>query len=111
MNAGARTLLKGGAAPDESAAPALPLGEVHEPLVETEPEELPEAVPLEPARALVLAEFEAPRTGPVDAVLRLAYRMGVPGSVLAAPLRKPAAPRLLAWRHAARCCNSAWAAR
>ena len=46
MNAGARTLLKGGAAPDESAAPALPLGEVHEPLVETEPEELPEAVPL-----------------------------------------------------------------
>ena len=65
MNAGARTLLKGGAAPDESAAPALPLGEVHEPLVETEPEELPEAVPLEPARALVLAEFEAPRTGPV----------------------------------------------
>jgi len=96
VNAGARTLLKGGAAPDESAAPALPLGEVHEPLVETEPEELPEAVPLEPARALVLAEFEAPRTGPVDAVLRLAYRMGVPGSVLAAPLRKPAAPRLLA---------------
>ena len=80
----------------EAAAPALPLDGSTEPLVENDPSPLPEAVALEPARALVLADFQPPRTGPVDSMVRWAYRLGVPGAVLAAPLRKPAAPRVQA---------------
>ncbi|HCS16564.1 MAG TPA: heparinase, partial [Erythrobacter sp.] len=83
-------------AAEDIVAPALPLNDSAEPLVAEVPQELPEAVPLEPARALVLADFQPPRTGPVDSVVRWAYRLGVPGSVLAAPLRKPTPPRLLA---------------
>lgn len=80
---------------------ALPLGDDRaEALVIDRPEapaapEL-EAVPLEPGRALVISDFKAPRTGPVDATLRLAYRLGIPGSLLTAPFRKPSRPRLLA---------------
>ncbi|MBL45702.1 MAG: heparinase [Sphingomonadaceae bacterium] len=67
-----------------------------EPLVDNAaPAEL-EAVAVEPARALVLSDFRPPRAGPVDSVVRWAYRIGVPGSVLAAPLRKPSALRMLA---------------
>ena len=98
MTPGARTLLReDDDAPADAAAPALPLGGLPEPLVDdAPPPPLPEALPLEPARALVLADFQPPRAGPVDSMLRWAYRLGVPGALLAAPLRKPAAPRLLA---------------
>ncbi|WP_370034437.1 heparinase II/III family protein [Qipengyuania mesophila] len=96
MSRGARTLLREEAiAPERAAAPALPLKGLAEPLVDEAPP-LPEAIPLEPARALVLADLQPPRAGPIDSMLRWAYRLGVPGPVLAAPLRKPAAPRLLA---------------
>ncbi len=97
MNHGARTLLREDrGSPDDSAAPALPLTGMAEPLVDRGPPGRPDAVPLEPARALVLTDFQPPRAGPVDSLVRWAYRLGVPNSVLAAPLRKPAAPRLLA---------------
>lgn len=59
-----------------------------EPIVDPEP--------LEPARALVPADFALPDTGPVEMAMRWAYRLGVPGSILCAPLRKPARPRFLA---------------
>ena len=55
-----------------------------------------EPAQIEPSRALALADFAAPRTGPLDAVLRWAYRAGVSPALLASPLRKPAKPRLLA---------------
>ena len=45
---------------------------------------------IEPARALVPADFALPDAGPVHAAMRWAYRIGVPGSLLASPLRKPA---------------------
>lgn len=97
MSEGARTLLrKESDALAETDAPALPLGGGDEPLAAPPAAELPEAVPLEPGRSLVLSDFRTPRTGPIESVVRWAYRLGVPGSVLAAPLRKPAAPRLLA---------------
>ena len=97
MSEGAHTLVRqDDCALDEVVAPALPLSDIEEPLVEAQREELAGALPLEPTRSLVLADLQAPRTGPVDSVLRWAYRIGVPGSVLAAPLRKPAALRLLA---------------
>jgi uncharacterized heparinase superfamily protein len=93
----ARTLLRAdGSAAESEAAPALPLTGMAEPLVDNAaPAEL-EAVAVEPARALVLSDFRPPRAGPVDSVVRWAYRIGVPGSVLAAPLRKPSALRMLA---------------
>lgn len=51
---------------------------------------------VEPGRALALADFAPPVIGAGERLLRLAYRLGVPGSTLAAPFRKPAKPRLLA---------------
>ncbi|MFN3517703.1 MAG: heparinase II/III family protein, partial [Novosphingobium sp.] len=47
-------------------------------------------------RALALADFAPPAIGAGERLLRLAYRLGVPGSTLSAPFRKPAKPRLLA---------------
>ncbi len=52
--------------------------------------------PLGPARALVLSDFVPPSVGAGERLIRLAYRLGIPGSTLAAPFRKPARPRLLA---------------
>ncbi len=80
----------------DSEARALPLGDGEETLVVSRAEEpLVDTVPLEPAHSLVLADFAPPRTGAIDGMLRWAYRLGIPGSVLAAPLQKPAVPRLL----------------
>jgi len=50
----------------------------------------------EPSRALVLADVIAPRSSPSDALIRFAYRIGVPGHALAAPFRRPSAIRVLA---------------
>ena len=56
MSPGARTLLREDAgAAEDIVAPALPLNDGAEPLVAEVPQELPEALPLEPARALVLS--------------------------------------------------------
>ena len=51
---------------------------------------------IEPGRALALADFAPPSLGAGEKHIRLAYRIGVPGSALAAPFRKPAKVRLLA---------------
>jgi uncharacterized heparinase superfamily protein len=51
---------------------------------------------IEPGRALVLADFAPPATSAGEKLIRLAYRLGVSGSTLSAPFRKPAKPRLLA---------------
>jgi uncharacterized heparinase superfamily protein len=51
---------------------------------------------IEPGRALALADFSPPELGAGDRLIRLAYRLGVPGSTLSAPFRKAQAPRLLA---------------
>ncbi|WP_336985366.1 heparinase II/III family protein [Altererythrobacter aquiaggeris] len=50
----------------------------------------------EPGRALALADFQPPKTGAGEKLIRLAYRLGVPGSTLTAPFRKPGKSRLLA---------------
>ncbi len=47
-------------------------------------------------RALVLTDFDPPAISAGERLLRLAYRMGIRGSTLASPFRKPARPRLLA---------------
>ncbi|HUQ14229.1 MAG TPA: heparinase II/III family protein [Novosphingobium sp.] len=51
---------------------------------------------IEPGRALALADFAPPALGAGERLLRLAYRLGIPGTALQAPFRKPAKPRLLA---------------
>lgn len=48
------------------------------------------------SRALALADFAPPSIGAGERLMLAAYRMGVPGSVLSGPFRKPAATRLLA---------------
>ena len=51
---------------------------------------------IEPGRALALADFAPPALGAGERLIRLAYRLGVPGTALSAPFRKPAKPRLMA---------------
>lgn len=51
---------------------------------------------IEPSRSLALADFTIPHASPAEALLRLAYRFGVPGHALTSPFRKPPRPRLLA---------------
>lgn len=52
--------------------------------------------PLEPARALTISDFVPPSSGVSARLIRLAYRLGVPGATIAAPFRKPGGVRLLA---------------
>ncbi|MEL6877641.1 MAG: heparinase II/III-family protein [Pseudomonadota bacterium] len=52
--------------------------------------------PLAADRALALTDVIAPRTNPGEAMLRFAYRMGVPGHALSAPFRRPPKTRVLA---------------
>ncbi len=51
---------------------------------------------IEPGRALAIADFSAPSVNPAERLIRMAYRMGVPASMLAMPLGKKIGPRLLA---------------
>ncbi len=52
--------------------------------------------PIEPSRALAISDFVPPSNSPTERFIRLAYRLGVSGSTITAPFRKPAKPRLLA---------------
>ncbi len=51
---------------------------------------------IEPGRALALADFSPPSVGAGEWLVRFAYRMGVPTSMLSSPMGKAAKPRLLA---------------
>ena len=80
---------------------AIPLGaanEHEEAMVNDEAREaaVPPSEVIEPGRALALADFSPPMLGAGDRLVRLAYRLGVPGNTLAAPFRKAQSPRLLA---------------
>ena len=72
---------------------ALPLGDGHEQALVYD--KAPEANLIEPGRALALADFAPPSLGAGERLIRLAYRLGVPGSTLVSPFAKPAKPRLL----------------
>ncbi len=52
--------------------------------------------PLAADRALALTDVIAPRASPGEAMLRFAYRLGVPGHALSAPFRRPRKTRVLA---------------
>ncbi|HEY0960495.1 MAG TPA: heparinase II/III family protein [Novosphingobium sp.] len=51
---------------------------------------------IEPGRALALADFTPPSLNAGERILRFAYRLGIPGSMLTSPMGKVAKPRLLA---------------
>ena len=93
---------------------AVPLGPEPEPLARAAPEKarkisaaasLPEAdssgdasgdpAPIEPGRALALADFSPPQVSASERLIRLAYGLGLPASALN-PFRKRARPRLTA---------------
>lgn len=83
--------LKGGK-PAEGLSMAIPLdSEPAEPLATQ-----PAGDRVEPGRALALGDFAAPATTAGERLIRLAYRLGIPGPTLVAPFRKRVTPRLLA---------------
>ncbi|MFY7744861.1 MAG: heparinase, partial [Erythrobacter sp.] len=73
-------------------APVLPLGHAPEPGAAAPPA----APPQEPSRALALSDVITVKSGPGEALIRLAYRLGIPGHAIAAPFRRPQALRVLA---------------
>ncbi|HTN14919.1 MAG TPA: heparinase II/III family protein [Sphingomonadaceae bacterium] len=76
---------------------ALPLAPDNlEPLAQAGEPETPPGELIEPSRAIVLADIQPPALSAGEKLMRMAYRLGVPGSAIAAPFRKPAKPRLLA---------------
>ena len=80
------------ARPTAKPAANAPKGPLAGPVVDSAP-----LVPPPPAsRALVLADFNPPEISAGERLIRLAYRLGIPGSTLATPFRKPLRPRLLA---------------
>jgi uncharacterized heparinase superfamily protein len=88
---GARSVAEG------SEAMAIPLADgAAEPLVETGGTPAPAGEIIEQGRALALADFGPPSASAGERLIRLAYRLGVPGPALVAPFRKAARPRLLA---------------
>jgi uncharacterized heparinase superfamily protein len=76
-------------------APVLPLGTGDENGL-AQPTPPAEPKPVEPSRALALSDVIAAPAGPGEALIRLAYRMGVPGHVLSQPFRRAAPLRVLA---------------
>lgn len=76
--------------------PVLALTVHDEPGVAPPPAETPTPQPEEPSRALALSDVIAARAGPGEVLIRLAYRLGVPGQALAAPFRRPPPLRVLA---------------
>lgn len=91
----------------DGAAPAIPLGGAGEEGVLGEaPATLAQARDdadehaagelIEPGRALALADFAPPALSAGERLIRFAYRLGVPGTMLSSPMGKAAKPRLLA---------------
>ncbi|QFT76477.1 heparinase II/III family protein [Erythrobacter sp. THAF29] len=75
---------------------ALPLTGTDEPQREVEQEAEQANDNVEPSRALALTDVIAPRSGAGETLIRMAYKMGVPGHALAAPFRRPPAIRVTA---------------
>ncbi|MXO97489.1 heparinase [Altererythrobacter xixiisoli] len=72
-------------------------GSTDDPLLQPHSGDAREPFPVtEPGRALALADFSPPSASAGERLIRFAYRMGLSGSVLSAPFRRPARPHLLA---------------
>ena len=93
-----------GVAPAAVTESAFPLGGGSEEGVLTEEdaglraprETRPSGEIVEPGRALALADFTPPSVGAGERLVRMAYRLGVPSSMLSSPFGKSAKTRVLA---------------
>lgn len=97
-----RLALDGDPAASQDSNMAVPLSTPGaEPLATHAPSDdgmydIPASELIEPGRSLVLSDIQPPALSAGEKLIRLAYRMGVPGSAIVSPFRKPAKPRLLA---------------
>jgi uncharacterized heparinase superfamily protein len=87
-------------APERGKSPALPLtasaaGDAAH-ILAAPPDPVAPGQIIEPGRALALADLAPPSLGAGERLVRLAYRLGVPGGVLRSPFRKAPRARLLA---------------
>ena len=57
---------------------------------------IPAAEATAPSRALALSDVIAPRASAGEALIRMAYRLGIPGHALSQPFRRPQPVRVLA---------------
>jgi uncharacterized heparinase superfamily protein len=90
----AAELVEGASVDEKREESAIPLAEGGEEPITTVSED--GAVPLPSSRALTLSDFVPPSAGPGERLIRMAYRIGIPGSTLVSPFRKPLRPRLTA---------------
>lgn len=74
--------------------PALGLGTPAAPGASGSEQAAPDAAL--PSRALALSDVIAPRSSTGETLIRLAYRIGIPGHALSQPFRRPPALRVLA---------------
>ncbi len=89
---------------NEGDAPAMPMDAAHEEGVLHSDGAAPSAADgkpeksevIEPGRALALSDFAPPSISAGERLIRFAYRLGVPSSMLTAPMGKKARTRLLA---------------
>lgn len=82
-------------APNRGEGPLItPAAEAGAPAGAADPDVRQEVI--EPGRALAIADFSALAVNPAERFIRLAYRLGVPGSMLSMPIGKKVGPRLLA---------------
>jgi len=88
---------KEGVLDDDICIPPQPSAEpVIGPMPEAADAPYGEPPQLETCRSLALVDFSPPALGAGERLIRLAYRIGVPGSMLSAPMGKKARTRLLA---------------
>ncbi|MEZ5743141.1 MAG: heparinase II/III family protein [Sphingomonadaceae bacterium] len=81
--------------------PALPLGDAGEEGVlagahKPDENDERESTVIEPGRALALVDFQPPAVGAGERLIRLAYRVGVPATMLTSPMGKKKKTRMLA---------------
>ncbi len=81
-----------------STGPAMPLGAgTEQGLVASAPPSVAQqSEVIEPGRALAIADFAPPSLGAGERLIRLAYRAGVPASMLTLPFGRKSRPRILA---------------
>jgi len=98
---GSLGLLDGDPVRSPDATMAVPLaGGGIEPLANTAVDPLDDVLAkgelIESGRSLALSDFSPPSLSAGERLVRFAYRMGVSGSALTAPFRRPPKPRLMA---------------
>ena len=83
-------------AADHGAAPAPSAGRRERARAWLEGASPPAGELIEPGRALAIADFAPPTLGAGERLIRMAYRAGIPASMLTLPIGRKSRPRILA---------------